>query len=69
MPAEIRNFKAFSVDEFKVNIDKFLTIIPDQPVIGNLVPVTCDPITLKPSNSILDWAPTLGRDLKRNLGK
>ena len=68
MPAEIRNLKACSVDEFKIKLDQFLTTIPDQPVIGNLVPVTCDPITMKPSNSILDWAPTLGRDLRRNLG-
>ena len=67
MPAKIRNLKNCGVDDFKIKLDQFLAQIPDQPVIGTLVPTTCDPITMKPSNSILDWAPTLGRDLRRNL--
>ena len=67
MPAKIRNMKNYCVYEFKIKVYQFLTQIPDQPVIGTLIPTTCDPITMKPSNSILDWAPTPGRDLRRNL--
>lgn len=68
MPAEIRNLKYCGVEDFKIKLDQFLSQIPDQPVIGSLLPATCDPITMKPSNSILDWASTLGRDLRRNPG-
>ena len=57
MPAKIRNLKNCGVDEFKIELDQFIAQIPDQTVIGKLVPTICDPITMKPTNSILDWAP------------
>ena len=58
MPAEIRNMKNCGINEFKEKLDIFLSPIPDQPVIGHLTPTTCNPVTLHPSNSILDWAGT-----------
>ena len=57
MPAKIRNLKNCGVDEFKIKLDQFLAQIPDQTVIGKLVPAICDPITMKPSHLILDWPP------------
>ena len=36
LPAEIRNLDSISIDSFKENLDKFLTIIPDQPTIAGL---------------------------------
>ena len=67
MPAEIRNVKKCSVEDFKFKLDNFLATIPDQPVVNHMVPATSNPITLHPSNSILDLAPLLGRDLRRNI--
>ena len=66
MPAGIRNLEYCGVEDFKIKLDQFLSQIPDQPEFGSLLPTTCDPITMKPSTSILDWASTLGNDLRRN---
>ena len=55
MPAEIRNLKYCGVEDFKFKLDQFLSQIPDQLVIGSMLPTTFDPITMKLSNSILDW--------------
>ena len=40
----LRSFRRNSgVEDFKIKIDQFLSQITDQPVIGTLVPTTCDP--------------------------
>ena len=69
IPALKRNKKGCNINKFKEKLDIFLSTIPDQPVIGNLISATCNPITLQPSDSILDLAPLLGRDLRRNPGQ
>ena len=66
LPAKIRNIKKGTICDFKDELDIFLSTIPDQPVVGNLIPTTSNSVTLNPSNSILDWAPLLGLDLRRN---
>jgi hypothetical protein len=54
LPKHLRNMKRCSVLEFKEKLDQYLTLIPDQPIIGNLIPSTCDLFSLSPSNSLID---------------
>ena len=54
LPKYIRNMSNCSVTDFKEKLDQYLTVIPDQPVIGNLIPATCDLYSLSPSNSLID---------------
>ena len=54
LPKNIRNIKKVSVDEFKEKLDNYLSCLPDQPKIGNLVPSICDQMTARPSNSLPD---------------
>ena len=65
LPWELRNMTSCSVVQFKGKLDKFLTGIPDQPLVGDMVPSTCNMITGRPSNSILDWIPHLHQDTRR----
>ena len=53
LPRVIRNSTKISVDDFKIKLDQFLTKLPDQPKIGDLVPNVCDQLSMKPSNSII----------------
>ena len=55
IPNEIRNIKN-NQDKFKLNLDKFLSGLPDHPKIGSLVPAALDQVTVKHSNSILAWS-------------
>ena len=54
LPKHHRNIKRCSVPEFKEKLDQYLTLIPYQPIIGNLIPSTCDLFSLSPSNSLID---------------
>ena len=65
LPCEIRNKRNCDIIDFKEDLDRFLTKIPDQPLVGTLIPATCNLVTGKPSNSLLDWIPLLYRDLCR----
>ena len=65
LPCEIRNMGNCDIKDFKEILDSFLTEIPDQPLVGNLIPATCNIVTGKPSISLLDWIPLLYRDLCR----
>ena len=42
-------------EDFKCKLDTFLSSIPDQPRIGNLVPTAVCRLTAKQSNSLLAW--------------
>ena len=53
LPSLIRNLTKVNTEEFKSKLDEFLSTLPDNPKIGDLVPSVCDPITMKPSNSII----------------
>ena len=61
LPWELRNLKNCDVAIFKEHLDKFLSQIPDNPVIGDLVLIPCDQMTSKPSNSLQEWIPQLFR--------
>lgn len=54
LPKHLGNMKRCSVLEFKEKLDQYLALIPDQPIIGNLIPSTCDLFSLSPSNSLID---------------
>ena len=53
-----------STEIMKKNLDIFLTKIPDQPVMGDYKPATCNPRG-SPSNSLLEWIPAVTKDLRR----
>ena len=54
LPLEIRNQKKCSVEDFKTKLDTFLSKIPDQPKIGDLIPPAQNINTGNHSNSIVD---------------
>ena len=54
LPQHIRDASKCDILEFKEKLDLFLSKIPDQPKIGNLIPACCDQNTLAPSNSLVD---------------
>ena len=54
LPQSIRNVKNCDISMFKEKLDIFLSKIPDQPKIGNLIPDCCDQLTTQPSNSLVD---------------
>ena len=54
LPQRIRDLRGCDVAEFKDKLDCFITMIPDQPKIGNLIPDCCDQMTAQPSNSLVD---------------
>ena len=54
LPKNLRDMKRVTVDEFKEKLDSFLALMPDHPKIGDMIPSTCNQITAKPSNSLLD---------------
>ena len=54
LPKSIRNLTNCTVDQFKARLDKFLTCIPDQPLVGELIPPPISQITGRHSNSLID---------------
>ena len=54
LPQYLRDKTNCDILEFKEKLDSFLSKIPDQPKIGNLVPACCDQNTGAPSNSLVD---------------
>ena len=54
LPKKLREIKKVSTDNFKKELDDFLATVPDNPKIGDQVPHTCNQITAKPSNSLID---------------
>ena len=50
----LRDTKKVTTEQFKEKLDQSLATLPDHPKIGDLVPTTCNQITAKPSNSIID---------------
>ena len=54
LPQSIRNMTNCDISMFKEKLDIFLSKIPDQPKIGNLIPDCCDQLTAQPSNSLVD---------------
>ena len=60
IPAKIRNTSE-CWEEFKTNLDNFLTVVPDHPAVPGLILDATDNDG-KPSNCLLDWV----RFLRRN---
>ena len=61
LPNKIRQITNCSVLDFKEQLDKYLTHIPDQPMVGGLLPPAINPVTGKHSNSLLDQIPAYRR--------
>ena len=59
LPKVIRDMTKCGPDEFKMELDKFLTFVPDEPKCQGLTPVAQNPVTAQASNSLLhqvNWA-------------
>ena len=54
LPKKLRNKKGCSIDDFKTELHLFLEGIPDEPKTNGFTPNTCNQITARPSNSLLD---------------
>ena len=54
LPKTLRNMNT-NQDDFKSELDKFLSKIPDQPRLGGLVPEATCRLTARQSNSLLAW--------------
>ena len=54
LPQHLRNTTNCKLEIFKESLDIFLSTIPDQPKIGQLIPACCDQTTAAPSNSLVD---------------
>ena len=54
LPKDIRNITGCKISVFKDKLDNFLTQIPDQPMIGNLVPTPINQDTGRHSNSLIE---------------
>ena len=50
---QLRNFSG-KIENFKLMLDSYLELVPDQPQIKTLIPSVTD-YNDKPSNSIHDW--------------
>ena len=53
LPEHLKRWEG-SLDGFKENLDNYLSTLPDNPEVGDLVPIART-IGGKPSNSIVDW--------------
>ena len=62
LPRKFRNNFNISQLEWKIELDEFLDTIPDKPIVTGLTPGLCNPLTTKPSNSLLHWIPWITMD-------
>jgi hypothetical protein len=60
LPKEIQNLTSISIEEFKKNLDKLLTQIPDEPKVPGLTPSCLTP-EARLTNSLVHWIPFLQR--------
>ena len=67
LPCSLRNLTGCDKDTWKKELDLFLSRIPDTPNIGDYISANCNSLSARPSNSVLDWAPRLGQDLRRRI--
>ena len=42
LPQKIRNLTNIGIDEFKIKLDKYLEMLPDEPKIGEYIPSVCN---------------------------
>ena len=52
---------------WKVSLDKFLEMIPDNPITAKITSGLCEALTSKSTNSLLKWIPHLGLSGRRLL--
>ena len=52
---------------WKVSLDKFLELIPDNPITAKITSGLCEAMTSKSTNSLLKWIPHLGLSGRRKL--
>merc|ERR1719319_547838 len=61
LPKSIRNASNCSDIEFKEKLDTFISRIPDQPMVGGMLPLAINSVNARHSNSLLDQVPGLQR--------
>ena len=54
LPKKLRDFR-FYQEDFKLELDKYLSSVPDQPRVGGLIPEAVCQVTCKQSNSLIAW--------------
>ena len=48
-----------------MELDKFLQLIPDTPILDKYVSGLCDKLSARPTNALADWTPALGLNGRR----
>ena len=71
LPIQLRNLTRCTVDEFKAQLDKVLSMVPDEPEVSGCqyTPRACDQFTGKPSNSLIDQIRSIDFKKKRKEGR
>ena len=54
IPKKLREITKVHTDDFKLELDKYLSTLPDQPKVGDQIPSVCNQNSAMPSNSIID---------------
>ena len=54
IPKKLREIKKVHTDDFKLELDKYLSTLPDHPKVGDQIPSVCNQNSAMPSNSIID---------------
>ena len=66
IPISLRPYiYSLSFDQWKMELDKFLSEIPDHPITGPKESGLCENLTSKQTNSLLYWIPFLGKSRRR----
>jgi hypothetical protein len=53
LPKSLRNLSRIPLEDFKMQLEKYLETLPDVPILPGYIPATCNQIKAKPSNSII----------------
>ena len=65
LPRVLRDDRQSTIEEWKIKLDKILSIIPDEPAVSDLTPGLCDQNTSKPTNSLYFWLSHLDLNTRR----
>ena len=56
LPKKLRDLTKISIEDFKSNLDQYLSSLPDEPKVSGYTPSACSQVDASPSNSIIDQA-------------
>jgi hypothetical protein len=65
LPLNLRDKRNVTLDTWKAHLDAHLSTLPDKPIGCGDVPEAIDPLTARPSNSILHWQQLSSRNNRR----